>query len=240
MNKPFPICVLILFLTAPSQSEQLVAARACELEPVESALTYHTPEYYPNIRKVLFSKVEGSAQFQFLSLPSFSPEYLLSVSEDSDGNYYGQTLSPEKQIWSFSGDVTNIVVTSKTKKLPKNIAKRAHAVWESMLIRTRYQGRNVILDGVGYIFLCHVKIKNGYEPTLTGESSNPEEGTRPKALAKIAGRLTRYVCCPKEEEPTVEREILDLLSQLETSLKETKESNQASQAIGASAPQPGR
>lgn len=240
MKTLFTALILSITLTMPARSEQLVAGPACELEPVESALTYHTPSYHPSIRKVLFSRVTGPVKFQFLSLPSFSPEYLLSVGEDSDGHFFGQALYPENQIWDFAGDVTNITVHTKTKRMPENLAKRANHVWESMLIRTRYQGRHVILDGIGYVFLCEIKIKNGYQPTLTGESYNPEKGTRPRLLADIGVYLFRYVNCTKAEEPNLEREISDLLSQLETSLKETNESNKATQVIGATAPQPGR
>lgn len=178
---------LTLALTAQAQSDLLVAGPAIELEPIESALTYHTPTYYFNIGKVLFQKIKGPVKFHFLSLPSFSPERLLSVCETSEGNYYGLTLSPERQIRYYDGDVTNINVATKTKILPKRLVEKAYRVWEDMLIRTRYQGRNVILDGIGFVFLCKVKIKNGYEPTLTGKSSNPEKGTRLRLLADIGG-----------------------------------------------------
>lgn len=232
---------LTIVLAAKAQSDLLVTGPAIELEPVESALTYHTPAYHSNIRKVLFSKIKDPFKFQFLSLPSSSPERLLSVCKTSEENYYGQTLAPERQIWNYDGDVTNINVLTKTKILPKRLVEKACRVWEDMLIRTRYQGRNVILDGIGYVFLCEVKIKNGYEPTLTGESYNPEEGTRPRLLADIGGLLYRYVNCSKEEEQNLEREILGLLAKLEAAVKEAeKASNKASQAIGAPGPLPGR
>ena len=187
MKKLLSLLTLTLVLAAKAQSDLLVAGLAIELEPVESALTYHTPAYHSNIRKVLFPKIKDPVKFQFLSLPSFSPERLLSVCETSEGDYYGQTLSPERQIWDYDGDVTNINVVTKTKVLPKRLVEKACRVWEDMLIRTRYQGRNVILDGIGFVFLCKVKIKNGYEPTLTGKSSNPEKGTRLRLLADIGG-----------------------------------------------------
>jgi len=71
-----------------------------ELEPLESALTCHTPAYHLRLRSVLLAR-SGGNDLQCLTLPSFEPETLLSVYRTGDG-WLAEVVAPEQQIWPLA------------------------------------------------------------------------------------------------------------------------------------------
>src|SRR5215831_2482823 len=73
-----------------------------ELEPLQSALTYHTPSYYPELRRVLLHKAPAD-DLQLLILPSLEPEALLSVYRTKDG-CEAQVVRPVRSILEHLGD----------------------------------------------------------------------------------------------------------------------------------------
>ncbi len=185
-----------------------------DLEPMESALTYHTPAYHVHLRRALIDRAPRLCVLQFLVLPSFEPETLLSLHQ-VDGRYEAQVLAPKLQIWAFEGDVGKIECSECKKHLPVQTAERLCRVWNRMLLRTRHNvSRHLVLDGVGYAFM-------GYERGpghMSGEASNPEQGTRPYVLADIGEAVVAYVRADSASEHAILAKVSKSLDELEASL----------------------
>jgi hypothetical protein len=212
------VAALLLFIPGYTLAQLEPAPLAQELEPVQNALTYHTPAYHVRMRHLLFNRAERGSEFQFLCMPSFRPETLLTVRRTGEG-YIAQVLRPEKQIWSFKGDDKELNVTEKKKRLPSPLAERTRGLWQTMLLRTTFQRRNRVLDGISYVFLGHVP---GYFQ-LTAESCNPESGTKPKMLASIGGLLIAYVEASPDQEEDIQKRVAELMDQLDAAIKTNPE-----------------
>lgn len=185
-----------------------------DLEPMQSALTYHTPSYHVHLRRALIDRAPRLCVIQFLVMPSFEPETLLSLHQ-VDGGYEVQLISPKLQIWAFEGDVGNIECVESKKQLPTQTAERLRGVWSRMLLRARHDpSPHLVLDGVGYAFM-------GYERGvghMSGESSNPEQGTRPYVLADIGEAVVAYVRADSVSERAILAKVNKSLDELEASL----------------------
>ena len=178
-----------------------------ELFPMESGITCHTPEYTLKLRALLFENKEsgghvpGGVQaeelFQFLRLPPFTPETLLTVSRRG-ANYVATVISPLRQIWSFDGDIANLDVSRKEKQLPVSIAQRADRLWLEMLARARFAESGIYPDAEGYCFFKWVKGCG----TLAGETY-PRKNTRPAMLAGIARGLVEFVSADAKSEAAI-------------------------------------
>lgn len=176
-----------------------------DLEPLESALTYHTPAYHAKLRELLFGRAPGFSDVQFLVLPSFDRETLASIAEVEDG-FELSVVRPEEQIWYHEGKVNEIRCEVVKKGVPRTLVDPLRKVWRAMLLRTRYQDSNgVILDGVGYVFLSYER-GVGHRG---GRTHSPTPGTRAHALVEIGRLLVAFA----DAEPAAEEAMLSKMSQ---------------------------
>lgn len=186
-----------------------------DLEPLESALTYHTPEYHVRLRQVLGQKAPDDCVLQFLAMPSFEPETLLSLHRVGQG-YEVQVLSPKEQIWGSKTPVEQIECTEARKGFPAATAERLREVWKQMLRRTRYsEAPPTTLDGISYAFL---NLERGVGRDWSGGTSNPLPGTRPNVLAQIGEDVIAYVRADAAAEQALLTKVDTALAQLAASL----------------------
>ena len=184
-----------------------------DLEPLESALTYQTAEYHVRLRQVLRQKAPDDCVLQFLAMPSFQPETLLSLHRVGQG-YEAQVLSPKEQIWYSKAPVDQIECIEARKGFPAATAERLREVWKQMLRRTRYsEAPPTTLDGISYAFL---NLERGGGPS--GRTSNPLPGTRPNLLAQIGEDVIAYVRADAAAAAALLAKVDTALAQLEASL----------------------
>lgn len=172
--------------------------RRQDLEPVESALTYHTPTYHSKLRDILLKPVPWDSPVVFLSLPSFELETLVSVHPVGD-SHEAVVLLPERQIWEHvsAKDDRRIAVTTTKKALPAKLAERLRQQWRTMLARTCYSDDPIQhLDGVSYLFLQYLR-GVGHRG---GKASNPATGTRAAGMAEVGLALIAYVQAKPDDE----------------------------------------
>ncbi|MCC7064174.1 MAG: hypothetical protein IT456_15290 [Planctomycetes bacterium] len=185
-----------------------------DLEPLQSALTYHTPEYHVRLRQVLMKKAPDDSVLQFLVMPSFAPETLLSLHRVGQG-YEVVVISPKEQIWYSKVSVGEIECIEARKSLPSATAEQMCVVWKKMLLRTRYtEAAPTTLDGVAYAFLLSEQGLGDWG----GRSSNPRPGTRPDVLAQIGEDVIAYVRADAASEQALLTKVGSALAQLEASL----------------------
>lgn len=214
-----PALVVVIAVCARAGSELPPASQ--ELFPMDNGITYHSPEYYTKLRAVLFDKVgwTGKHEFQFLKLPPFTPETLLTVSK-RDTNYVAVVLSPEKQIWSFDSDTADLIVDQKEKLVPAPVAQRADRLWREMLIRARFAESGVYPDAVSYCFFKWIRGAG----TLAAETQ-PRNNTKPSMLVGIAINLVQYVNAEARDEESILKALGELMDKLENELQKDKESS---------------
>ncbi|MCB9886048.1 MAG: hypothetical protein H6838_11170 [Planctomycetes bacterium] len=164
---------------------------------------------------MLMERAPEFCDLQFLVMPSFGPETLLSIYR-VDRGYEAQVLTPKQQVYAFEGRVSEIECTEAKKSLPVKTAERLCGAWKQMLLRTRDTvSPPRVLDGVGYAF---IRYERGLGH-LSGESSNPEQGTRPYVLAEIGEAVVDYVQAESALEQAFVTTMAKSLDQLEASLQ---------------------
>ncbi len=186
-----------------------------DLQPIQSALTYHTPGYHLKLREVLMTKAPHGPPVQLLILPSFHPETLVTLYATTERvgpwkqvertGFEAQVVRPSESIWEHRGAADEVKCTVAKRQVSGEIAERLTDLWRGMLLRTRHSSdRKVHLDGVSYYFTSW-KENHG---TWSGMADNPAEGSRPYVLAEIGKSLIEYV----EADSAAEKEALSLLT----------------------------
>jgi hypothetical protein len=216
MKRLLPILLLCLPAIGSSAQDEK-APPAQDLEPVVRAFAYQTPEYRIRLRDVLFERAEWRNEFQFLRMPSFQAEALLTVRREGE-DFVAQVLRPTSQVWAYRLSTNDLEVIEKQKKLPRELAGRACRLWQNMLLRTRFQKRNLALDGIGYAFLGRAP---GYTQ-LAAESHNPEKDTKPDLLARVGDQLIAFVEATTNDECNIEKATGLLMNRMEEALKEAE------------------
>lgn len=208
------LALIFLAIAGSVRAQGDIPAVAHELQPVQNAFTYHTPEYHARLRRILFGRAAWRNEFQFLMLPSFEPETLLTLREEK-GEYRAHVLRPNIQIWGFRSGEAPFSLEEREKVLPKHLAERGVELWRTMLLRTRYQRYDPMLDGVSYFF---IKREPGSGPLLA-ESRNPAGGTKPGFIAGIGELLIKYVEAPPKKEQKIQQRIEELMDRLESAIR---------------------
>jgi len=199
-------------------AQQATTKQGEELEPVASAFTNLSDieDYHRKLRSLLLRKTPDRSSLQFLSMPSFEPESLLTVFAEGT-EYRGVTRRPDQNLWYDKRPAASVAIKEHKKAIPAEVAKRAMALWRTMLTRTRYQKHEgEDLDGIGYVFLISEEKGRARE----GETWNPREKTRGWWLATIGELLTKFVEAPADGETDVLKELARAMDALEALLKE--------------------
>ncbi|NQZ07299.1 MAG: hypothetical protein HRT35_09065 [Algicola sp.] len=196
-----------------------------------------------NIRKVLLDPNERREKLQFLYMPSFTPEILLTVQQGGMA-YDAIVQTTERGLWRFRGNLDKVKVIEQRKTLSIKLVERIQAVWQTMLVRTRYlpfgskhrqivhQGKSKVgysmtFDGVGAVFLKFVESYG----VLSGHTSNPEKDTKPEIMMRLGKTMIDYVLAPKEKEDGLQSKIVALTHRLEQLLANDKSGWQPPQFI---------
>jgi hypothetical protein len=199
-------------------AQEAITKQGDELEPVASALTELSDieDYHRKLRSLLLRKAPDRSNLQFLSMPSFEPESLLTVFADGT-EYRGVTLRPDQSLWYDKRPAASVAIKEHKKAIPTEVAKRAMALWRTMLTRTRYQKHEgVDLDGIRYVFLISEERGRARE----GETANPVEKTRGWWLANIGELSTKFVEAPANAEADLLKDLAKAMDALEALLKE--------------------
>jgi len=220
---------ILIAVAMASHAETTLPPPSQELLPLASGITYHSPEYYAKIRAVLFrgpdiedpfaSCAPWEDEFQFLKLPPFTPETLLTVSRKGT-NYVAVVRQPKKQIWTFGGDTADLAVDQKEKLLPAPLAQRADRLWREMLIRARFAESGVYPDAVSYCFFKWIKGAG----TLAGET-HPRNNTKPSILVGVALNIVQFINADAKDEEGLLANIDSLMRKLEEKLDGEGESS---------------
>jgi hypothetical protein len=144
-------------------------------------------EYYSNIRKVLLKDLSDTPDVRFLTLPSFSPEYVLDLNYDKKTEeYYLIFRVCESQIWTHENG-KNIKVKEYKKKIDKNNYILIVDLFQTVVKETKYSKDAMIgIDGTDYYFMV---FDNGIK---AGKVWSPNENSKMGRLVEIGNDLIKF------------------------------------------------
>jgi hypothetical protein len=124
----------------------------------------HQDSYYPIVKKVLFDSLQYNTDIRIVVMPSFSPEYLISIDTRENGKSYLTYRIAKQQIWNWPKPKNDQIECQKYIIEFDNIfAKKLHELFVLAISKARFipppkgdtfevQG----VDGTNYIFLTFV------------------------------------------------------------------------------------
>ena len=144
-------------------------------------------EYYSYVRNILFDGMTDMPEIRFLALPSFSPEYVVSIEKDEDENHYLVYHIGKESIW-YSEKKDKI----KVEKVKREIGSESAALIKELFIEAlkdtrQVEGMNQGLDGVNYFFSV-----SDWGPK-TGTIWSPDDGTNMRELVNIGNELISII-----------------------------------------------
>lgn len=167
-----------------TRNEQIEAQD--HLEPEQGDLTAYdfSLEYHSNVRSYLLKSLSDRPIVRMVVLPSFTPEYVISLDQIGDDYYQVTKIEMDSNIW-YSRNPEEIKRSVKTKMINSEIADSLSSLYLIALSKTKYPAEPMIYtDGINYHFAA---VANFGVHTATKHS--PRQGTRIAQLVEITLKL---------------------------------------------------
>lgn len=188
-----------------------LAAQIDYLEPVRPFSTYtgELGEYYRNVFSLLNKGFKQPPYARLSVIPSFSPEYAMSV-EKKDGRYYLVSNTLSRTYWQSEKDT--VKVETKSLEISSSLYHSLGAIFR--LVTTQIQdldGSTAGLDGVVYYFAS----TDAKGKEVMGRKWSPAKGTLMGRLVLVC--QSAYLLCKGENisEQTLAEEAATLLKELQ-------------------------
>lgn len=175
----------IVFLILLSRN---LLGQSDHLRPVQSFA--NLKDYYDGLFSVLNKGLQEKPIARFTVLPSFTPEYVLSVEKDSFGQCKLRLHVLSDNYW-YAPQKTALKVVERELLIPVNLANQIKTLFESVTNQIKeptVDGRG--FDGTTFYFSTPT---NRDGTMITGEIWSPSEGTRMEKLVSICNDLVRAV-----------------------------------------------
>jgi hypothetical protein len=172
------------------------------LEPEEGSLAEYDFEFefYLNIKKYLVRDTDSKYAARMICLPSFSPEWVITLREAPDRGEWSLELNvAEEQFWTAKHH-DRIRITKKTLPIDKTIAEKISRVWLAMLRSVRYPSASGddAVDGVEYHFSRSMPPTGVLAGQIWSASEDPPQSSLTERLIHIGNNMRQYVECSQE------------------------------------------
>lgn len=177
--------ILIIFLTYVSLTT-FGQPNGDHLEPTEGYFNMygHHYDYYPFIYEHLIKGLSYNTVARMVTLPSFSPEYVLSVETTDNGKSFKVIYKICKESIWYSEKRDKIKVIKYEKDLDSAMVNLIEKIFDKVLLKTKYyKDFRMGLDGVNYIFSSKIK---------AGQVWSPKDGTKMNDLVELGELLIEY------------------------------------------------
>lgn len=214
----FALCALLFsFHALASQAQQ----RDDHLVPTEGLLTSYSgqDQYYSKVRETLYAGLSENPVALLVVLPSFEPEYVLSI-DQKGSKYYLTYNQAQKSIWSASQaqGSPKVEVEAKSVEMSKEAATTVGELFNTALDQVRYPAPVMSIrgDGTTYTFIAF-RAGNGIR---AGETWSPGVKTKMATLVAVAESLKELAATPTNQQ--LEQDLLQQAKQLTTELRAKK------------------
>jgi hypothetical protein len=200
MKKLISIVVLIgLCLSSKAQSDNLQPEKGFFSE---SNLQF---SYSLAVKKVLCDSLTAQTDLRIIVLPSFLPEYLISL-DTKDGKTYLTYRIAKQQIWNISKPNDQIKSNNYKIEFDSSISKKIHELFVLAISQAKFDNPSDGLDGTKYFFLT---FENGFG-LIGGQTWSPKT-EKLSGLVAIADWLTE---CAKAGSATNKDKMLQKINKL--------------------------
>jgi hypothetical protein len=159
----------------------------------------HQRAYYPRLRDVLGAGLTDSPLAQVVVLPSFTPEYLLSL-EERGAKYYLTYRICETSMWATLQEkgqsLPSVSVKTTTVELSPPAAMAVVKVFRQAILQTHYpkptENSMLRFDGTTCEFSC---FQNGVG-LQGGQTWSPRIGTNMSDLVAVVTSLKKVIAAP--------------------------------------------
>jgi len=140
--------------------------------------------YYLAVKKVLFDSLSLHTDLRIVVMPSFYPEYLISL-ETKEGKTYLTYRIAKQQIWQIPKPNNQVKFNNYKIEFDPFLAKKIHELFFLAISQAKFDCSPDGLDGTIYVFMTY---ENGYG-LISGQTWSP--GTEKlSGLISIAKWLT--------------------------------------------------
>ncbi|MBJ6108862.1 hypothetical protein JAO73_07575 [Hymenobacter sp. BT523] len=159
----------------------------------------HERAYYPRVREVLCAGLTDTPVAQVVVLPSFTPEYVLSL-EERAAKYYLTYRICETSVWASLQDKSQPPVSVKTTTVELNppAAQAVASAVAQAISQTHYPepstSRSLGFDGTTYDF-SHFQLGVGLQG---GQTWSPRAGTKMSDLVALVTTLQKITAVPTD------------------------------------------
>jgi len=149
----------------------------------------HERDYYPYVYKHLFKDLSDTPLARVLTLPSFSPENVLSVenADKEEENYKVVYVIGKESIWyKKNRDVLDVM--RYEEPIDTTLVRIIASVFKQATAQVKYLSDNsygIGTDGVTYVFTTFV----AGQGNRSGEVWSPHEGTKMNQLVEFSQAL---------------------------------------------------
>lgn len=159
----------------------------------------HQRAYYPRVRDVLGAGLTDTPLAQVVVLPSFTPEYLVSL-EERGAKYYLTYRICETSVWASLQEkrLPSVSVKTTTVELSQSAATAVVATFSQAISQTHYPepstNRSLGSDGTTYEF-SNFQQGVGLQG---GQTWSPRTGTKMSDLVALVTSLKKVTTAPAD------------------------------------------
>jgi hypothetical protein len=135
-------------------------AQTDNLQPEKGLFSGYTflDEYYIAVKKVLFDSLSLQTDLRIVVMPSFSPEYLISIDTKESKTYLTYRIA-KQQIWQIPKPNDKVKFNNFKVEFDPAITKKIHELFVLAISKSRFDYLPDGVDGTTYIFITY---KQGY------------------------------------------------------------------------------
>jgi len=162
-----------LFLYSNAQSDNL--------QPEKGLFSGYNPlhdSYYLAVKKVLFDSLSLHTDLRVIVMPSFSPEYLISL-DTKEGKTTLSYRIAKQQIWQIPKPNDQIKFNNYQIEFDPSLTQKIHELFVLAISQARFESLPDGLDGTTYVFMTY---ENGYG-LISGQTWSPR-------TEKLSGLVT--------------------------------------------------
>lgn len=168
------------------------------LEPEEGYLVSYAyaANYYPKLRELLYAGLGDSPVARVVVLPSFAPEYVISIDQKAR-TYYLTYRVCQTSLWSaLAKKGKQVAVDTKTVELSQELATAVARLFNAAVDQTKYPEPipSMNSDGTTFTFSTF-RMGIGLRG---GKTWSPQDGTHMGALVALVSHLQRIATAPDD------------------------------------------
>ncbi|WP_201981237.1 hypothetical protein [Hymenobacter rubidus] len=190
---------------------------ADHLEPSRGSLfeDKRLQPFYSALQQVLFAGLSDKPLARIVVVPSFAPEYLVSV-EQNAGTYTLISRVCQQQVQAALREqpARRVTAQTRTAPLPEPLATAVVAVIRQALAQTQYPAPvpRYQLDGTAYYFMAFQRWAGWWN----GQTWSPASDTRMRALVDLVAHLKELTADPanQQRQLDLQQEAAQLLARL--------------------------